>query len=103
MLNSLGVLDANGNLDAAKYAEVKKNGDQLIDQLIEANVLTDVSFGPKNKGLSGEEARKKAREAMRSVGLDKKYELRSPFELSGGQKRRAAIDPGDGTGAFNPG
>ena len=60
-------------------------------QLFEANVLTDVSFGPKNKGLSGEEARKKAREAMRSVGLDKKYELRSPFELSGGQKRRAAI------------
>lgn len=46
MLNSLGVLDANGNLDAEKYAEVKKNGDQLINQLIEANVLTvDSSTG----------------------------------------------------------
>ncbi|HCI73853.1 MAG TPA: energy-coupling factor transporter ATPase [Lachnospiraceae bacterium] len=60
-------------------------------QLFEADVLTDVCFGPKNQGLSVEDARIKAREAMRAVGLDESYESRSPFELSGGQKRRAAI------------
>jgi energy-coupling factor transport system ATP-binding protein len=60
-------------------------------QLFDTTVLSDVCFGPKNKGLSGEEAKEKAREAMRAVGLDESYEMRSPFELSGGQKRRAAI------------
>ncbi len=60
-------------------------------QLFEADVLTDVSFGPKNQGLSDGEAREKAREAMRAVGLDESYETRSPFNLSGGQKRRVAI------------
>ncbi len=60
-------------------------------QLFEADVLTDVSFGPRNQGLSVEDARVKAREAMRAVGLDESYESRSPFNLSGGQKRRAAI------------
>ncbi len=60
-------------------------------QLFEADVLTDVEFGPKNQGLSKEEARKKAREAMRAVGLDESYETRSPFNLSGGQKRKVAI------------
>ena len=60
-------------------------------QLFEATVLEDVAFGPKNRNLSKEEAFECAREAMRSVGLDESYESRSPFELSGGQKRRAAI------------
>ncbi len=60
-------------------------------QLFEADVLSDVSFGPKNQGLSNQEAREKAREAMRAVGLDESYETRSPFNLSGGQKRKVAI------------
>ena len=60
-------------------------------QLFESDVLSDVSFGPKNQGLSADEAAGKAREAMRIVGLDESFEKRSPFELSGGQKRKAAI------------
>ena len=60
-------------------------------QLFEVDVLSDVAFGPKNQGLSREEAEEKAREALRMVGLSEEYDRQSPFELSGGQKRRAAI------------
>ncbi len=60
-------------------------------QLFEVDVLTDVCFGPKNLGYTREEAEQKAREALRMVGLGEEYEKRSPFELSGGQKRRVAI------------
>lgn len=60
-------------------------------QLFEADVLSDVCFGPKNRGLSNEEAEKKAIEALQQVGLKEKYYKSSPFELSGGQKRRVAI------------
>ena len=60
-------------------------------QLFETTVLKDVCFGPKNLGISEEESKRKAEEALRLVGLDEKYWQHSPFELSGGQKRRAAI------------
>lgn len=60
-------------------------------QLFEIDVLSDVCFGPKNLGYTQEEAEKKAREALRMVGLGEEYEKQSPFELSGGQKRRVAI------------
>lgn len=60
-------------------------------QLFETDVFADVCFGPKNQGLSREEVEKRAREALKSVGLSEDYYTRSPFELSGGQKRRAAI------------
>ncbi len=60
-------------------------------QLFEIDVLTDVCFGPKNQGLSPEESRERALEALRLVGLKEKYYQSSPFELSGGQKRRTAI------------
>ena len=60
-------------------------------QLFEVNVLQDVCFGPKNQGLSLEECEKRAREALQLVGLKEKYYDHSPFDLSGGQKRRAAI------------
>ena len=60
-------------------------------QLFEETVLKDVSFGPKNFGASEEEAIKQAKQALRLCGLDEKYDERSPLELSGGQKRRAAI------------
>lgn len=60
-------------------------------QLFEVDVLSDVCFGPLNQGLSREEAKERASAALRMVGLGEEYDRRSPFELSGGQKRRAAI------------
>jgi energy-coupling factor transport system ATP-binding protein len=61
-------------------------------QLFEENVYKDVAFGPGNLGLSPEETDGRVREAMALVGLDfTEISGRSPFELSGGQKRRAAI------------
>ena len=60
-------------------------------QLFEMDVLTDVCFGPKNQGLSDEECKERAVEALELVGLPEKYYQSSPFELSGGQKRRVAI------------
>ena len=60
-------------------------------QLFEVDVLTDVCFGPKNQGCSKEEAEKRAIKALEMVGLKEKYYKQSPFELSGGQKRRVAI------------
>ena len=68
-------------------------------QIFETTVLKDICFGPKNQGLSEEEAGGRARAAMRMVGLDESYENKSPFELSGGQKRRVAIA---GILAMNP-
>ena len=60
-------------------------------QLFEADVLSDVCFGPKNQGLSPEECKERAKEALSLVGLAGKYYEYSPFDLSGGQKRRVAI------------
>lgn len=60
-------------------------------QLFEIDVLTDVCFGPKNQGLTEEECKKRAIEALELVGLSEKYYDTSPFDLSGGQKRRVAI------------
>ena len=60
-------------------------------QLFEATVFEDVCFGPKNEDLSEEEVKQRAEEALRQVGLPEEYYKKSPFELSGGQKRRVAI------------
>lgn len=60
-------------------------------QLFEADVFSDVCFGPKNLGCSKEETEKRARHALDLVGLDESFYEQSPFELSGGQKRRVAI------------
>ena len=60
-------------------------------QLFEVDVMTDVCFGPKNQGFSPEECKERALEALKLVGLKEKYYKASPFELSGGQKRRVAI------------
>ena len=60
-------------------------------QLFEVDVISDVCFGPKNQGLSSEECEQRAREALDLVGFPEKYYRQSPFELSGGQKRRVAI------------
>ncbi len=60
-------------------------------QLFEETVMKDICFGPKNQGLSDEEALERAREAAYFVDLKEELWEKSPFELSGGEKRRAAI------------
>ena len=60
-------------------------------QLFETDVLTDCAFGPKNQGFSVEEAKEKAKAALHIVGIGEELYTASPFELSGGQKRRVAI------------
>ncbi|MDR2043113.1 MAG: energy-coupling factor transporter ATPase [Clostridium sp.] len=60
-------------------------------QLFEADVFSDVCFGPKNLGLDKKEVELRAYDALRKVGLEDEYFYQSPFELSGGQKRRVAI------------
>ena len=60
-------------------------------QLFEIDVFSDVCFGPKNLGFTEEEIKSRAEEALRLVKLDEKFWKQSPFELSGGQKRRVAI------------
>ena len=60
-------------------------------QLFEIDVFTDVCFGPKNLGLDKNETELRAYDALRKVGLPDELFYQSPFELSGGQKRRVAI------------
>lgn len=60
-------------------------------QLFEVDVLKDVCFGPKNQGFSTKECEDRAKEALEMVGIAKEYYTQSPFDLSGGQKRRVAI------------
>ncbi len=60
-------------------------------QLFESDVFTDVCFGPKNLGLDKKEVELRAFNALEIVGFPKELFYNSPFELSGGQKRRAAI------------
>lgn len=60
-------------------------------QLFEIDVFTDVCFGPKNMGLDKKEVELRAFDALRKVGLPSELYYQSPFELSGGQKRRVAI------------
>lgn len=68
-------------------------------QLFENDVLSDVCFGPMNQGLSREEAEVEAKKALQQVGFKEKHYGKSPFELSGGQKKRVAIA---GVLAMNP-
>ncbi|MCR5826760.1 MAG: energy-coupling factor transporter ATPase [Oscillospiraceae bacterium] len=60
-------------------------------QLFEETVYKDISFGPKNKGLTGDALDRRVRESARFAGLDEDKLGKSPFALSGGQKRRVAI------------
>jgi energy-coupling factor transport system ATP-binding protein len=68
-------------------------------QLFEETVYADIAFGPKNMGISEEAIEKRVNEAARFVGLDKSVLEKSPFDISGGQKRRVAIA---GVMAMNP-
>ena len=60
-------------------------------QLFEETVFKDVCYGPKNMGLEKEEIERRAKEALSLVGISEEVYTQSPFELSGGQKRRVAI------------
>lgn len=93
-----GELDYNGENIYAEGYPMKQLRSQVglvfqypEHQLFEVDVFTDVCFGPKNQGLSQVECEERAREALQLVGFPEKYYKQSPFELSGGQKRRAAI------------
>lgn len=85
------------NIYAEKYnlRELRNNVGLVFQypehQLFEIDVLSDVCFGPKNQGLSEVECKERALEALKLVGLPEKYYESSPFDLSGGQKRRVAI------------
>lgn len=69
-------------------------------QLFENTVYDDIAFGPKNMGLQGEELRKRVLDTCALIGVKDEYLQKSPFELSGGEKRRVAIA---GVMAMNPG
>ena len=60
-------------------------------QLFEETVFEDIAFGPKNMGLEGEELKKRVNEICKIVGVKQEYFEKSPFDLSGGEKRRVAI------------
>ena len=60
-------------------------------QLFEIDVFSDICFGPKNLGLDKKEVELRAYQALKQVGLEDEYFYQSPFDLSGGQKRRVAI------------
>ena len=61
------------------------------NQLFETDVITDVMFGPKNEGLTPAECEARAAAALRQVGIPEELYKVSPFDLSGGQKRRVAV------------
>ncbi len=69
-------------------------------QLFEETVFEDIAFGPKNMGLAGDELRERVYETCRIIGVKEEYLEKSPFDLSGGEKRRVAIA---GVMAMNPG
>jgi len=75
--------------------EIRKQAGMVFQfpeyQLFEENCFKDIAFGPKNYGISEDSFKEKAIEILKKVGLDESFMERSPFELSGGQKRRVAI------------
>ena len=93
-----GSVTVNGRSTSAKGEELKKIRCDVglvfqypEHQLFEETVYKDIAFGPKNLGLSNEEIDERVRDAARCVGLSEDILEKSPFDLSGGQKRRVAI------------
>ena len=89
-VNGVDITDKKANLK-----EIRKKVGMVFQypeyQLFEETVFKDIAFGPKNMGLSKVEIEKSVYEAMDMVGISRELADRSPFELSGGQKRRVAI------------
>ena len=85
----------NIHKDKAKLKEVRRRIGLAFQypeyQLFEETVYKDISFGPKNMGLDGDETDRRVRRAAEFVGLSEEHLKKSPFDLSGGEKRRAAI------------
>ena len=85
------------DIDGDKFDKKKLRSDVGLvfqypeHQLFEVDVITDVMFGPRNLGMGDQEAKQRAVEALESVKMPKSLYASSPFDLSGGQKRRAAI------------
>ena len=85
------------DIDGDKFDKKKLRSDVGLvfqypeHQLFEVDVITDVMFGPRNLGMGDQEAKQRAVEAPESVKMPKSLYTSSPFDLSGGQKRRAAI------------
>lgn len=95
---SSGSINVNGTEVCAKNADIRGLRQRVglvfqypEQQLFEETVYKDIAFGPKNMGLSDDEIDKRVHDAARLAGVNEKYMNRSPFDLSGGQKRRAAI------------
>ncbi len=90
IINGINTADEKADL-----AAVRKNVGLVFQypeyQLFEETIAKDIAFGPKNLGLDENEISERVKEAMSLVGLDEKLSESSPFELSGGQKRRVAI------------
>ena len=99
IVNGFNITDKDLNL-----TEIRKRVGIVFQypeyQLFEETVEKDIAFGPGNLGLDEEEISKRVRKSMEAVGLDyETYKDKSPFDLSGGQKRRVAIA---GVSAMNP-
>ncbi|MBO4887571.1 MAG: energy-coupling factor transporter ATPase [Firmicutes bacterium] len=82
-------------LTAARLKQVRQKVGLVFQypehQLFEMTVAKDIAFGPRNMGLSEKEIEKRVQKSMEMVGLSEELKEKSPFELSGGQKRRVAI------------
>ena len=92
-------IHANGFDKKALRADVGLVFQYPEHQLFEVDVLSDVMYGPRNLGLDEATCKNRAVKALENVGMKEKYFKTSPFDLSGGQKRRAAIA---GVLAMNP-
>lgn len=83
------------NTDKSKLKEVRQKVGLVFQypehQIFEMTIFKDVAFGPENMGLNEDEVNERVKEALSLVGMDESYYNKSPFELSGGQKRRVAI------------
>ncbi len=83
------------NSDKSKLKDIRQKIGLVFQypehQIFESNIYDEVAFGPKNGGLKGDELDRRVREALEFVGMGSEYYDKSPFDLSGGQKRRVAI------------
>ncbi len=90
VINGTDILSKDANLKKVR-AEVGLVFQYPEYQLFEETVYDDIAFGPKNMGLSDSEVKERVYEAIKLVGISADLLTKSPFELSGGQKRRVAI------------